>query len=77
MRPFAHWDGTLEERWLPPSAMFKLTVEALDEKVVSSQQTSDAGLLLGHRRRRWANSKPALGQRPFSAGFRNNPLIPR
>ena len=30
---------------------------------------ADAGLLLGQRRRRWANSKPALVQRPMIAGI--------
>ena len=29
----------------------------------------DVGLLLGQRRRRWANSKPTVGQRLMFAGY--------
>ena len=31
---------------------------------------SNVGLLVGQRRRRWANSKPMLGQRLMFAGLR-------
>ena len=33
------------------------------------QRWSNAGLLLGQRRRGWANSKPTLGQRLMFAGI--------
>ena len=48
------------------------TVIAPIERLIIIQNTGadpNVGLLLGQRRRRWANSKPTLGQHPMFSGI--------
>ena len=42
---------------------------------VNTRRLPNAGLMLGQRRRRWANIKAALGERLVFAGIRRDPHI--
>ena len=45
------------------------------QKNISPKSCPSAGLLLGHRLRRWPNNKPALRQRTYVLGIRCAVLV--